>query len=366
MQIDFHHATTYVIARFSGFDHEEANIVAYSAQYVDDATNSGIVKFDNKALYSRISSAHKMLDYRNLKELANHSVWVPFHFLPGNSNKTHDQQVSGSFVDKIVCRPNSHVAQEVVRTCIEKNGAPYGLHRLGITMHVYADTWAHQGFVGINDEINEIVALDENEVPDQGMIDKVKHFFGDIYDSVASKFIGGVLPLGHGAVLTFPDRPYQKWWYKTADGTKIERDNPRDFLEAADEMVKAMKRFQLGDPDVDVEGLSDSQRSILDEKFRSITGEDGEVRHTEWVEAIAAGEFEFEGVALDYIPKGEGSWKHVALGTILANDEEEVSDTFPWKDEFLTSDWKMFHDALQAHRFDVLHDVLPKFGICAA
>jgi hypothetical protein len=32
----------------------------------------------------------------------------------------------------------------------------------------------------------------------------------------------------------------------------------------------------------------------------------------------------------------------------------------------LKSDWKHFHDALQAHRQDVLHDVLPRYGICAA
>ena len=33
---------------------------------------------------------------------------------------------------------------------------------------------------------------------------------------------------------------------------------------------------------------------------------------------------------------------------------------------FLISDWKMFHDALQAHRFEVIHEILPKYGISAA
>ena len=31
MQIDFHHAVTYVLARLAGFDHADAEIVAYSA-----------------------------------------------------------------------------------------------------------------------------------------------------------------------------------------------------------------------------------------------------------------------------------------------------------------------------------------------
>jgi nucleoside 2-deoxyribosyltransferase len=70
MQIDFHHAVTYVVARLAGFGHREAEVVAYCAQYVDDATNTGEIIFENGAMYSRICSAHKMLDYRNFDELA--------------------------------------------------------------------------------------------------------------------------------------------------------------------------------------------------------------------------------------------------------------------------------------------------------
>lgn len=32
---------------------------------------------------------------------------------------------------------------------------------------------------------------------------------------------------------------------------------------------------------------------------------------------------------------------------------------------FLSSHWKLFHDALQAHRFFVLHELLPKYGLLA-
>ena len=70
MQIDFHHATTYVIARDAGFNHHDADIIAYASQYVDDATCSGAVYFDNGAAYNRINSAHKMIDIRNAEELA--------------------------------------------------------------------------------------------------------------------------------------------------------------------------------------------------------------------------------------------------------------------------------------------------------
>lgn len=79
MQIDFHHTVTYVVARAAGFSHPESETIAYSAQYVDDATDLGLVQFylgdpaKSKIgpTYTRISSAHKMLDYRNNSELAN-------------------------------------------------------------------------------------------------------------------------------------------------------------------------------------------------------------------------------------------------------------------------------------------------------
>ncbi|MBU1137694.1 MAG: hypothetical protein KKA76_01835, partial [Proteobacteria bacterium] len=95
MQIDFHHATTYVAARIAGFDARRADIIAYAAQYVDDASSDGPVRFTNKFLYQRISPAHKMIDTRNTRDLDNHQVWIPFHFLPGNGGMEADRNPGG-------------------------------------------------------------------------------------------------------------------------------------------------------------------------------------------------------------------------------------------------------------------------------
>ncbi len=48
MDIDAHHAGTYVVARLAGISHREAEIIAHAAQYVDDATNEGVIHFDIK------------------------------------------------------------------------------------------------------------------------------------------------------------------------------------------------------------------------------------------------------------------------------------------------------------------------------
>lgn len=354
MQIDFHHGTTYCIARFAGFRHPEAEIIAYCAQYVDDAINNGLITFDNGAIFSRISSAHKMLDYRNFEELANHRVWIPFHFLPGNGGLPAGEDPNGKFIEKLICRPNSPVAQEMVRDCILNRHLPYGLHRLGITMHVYADTWAHQGFAGVNHRINEARDLvDGAGKPDSRLINRLQNYF-----------VSGALPLGHGAVLSNPDKPFLRWGYTNGRNEKITRDNPRDFLEAADCMYKSMKRYLLGDPEANVSGLPEADRTAIASLFTTITDDKGINRHQKWLEAIAEGYFSFGSANISYIPNGKGSWKYLALGSESVKDPP--NQTFSYRPEFLTSDWKRFHSALQAHYFYVIHNLLPNYGICAA
>ncbi len=44
MQIDGHHTATYVAARLAGMTDAQAQVVAYAAQYVDDATNEGVIE----------------------------------------------------------------------------------------------------------------------------------------------------------------------------------------------------------------------------------------------------------------------------------------------------------------------------------
>ncbi len=82
MQIDGHHAGTYITARLAGFSHEEAEIISYAAQYVDDATNEGAIQFDNPYMYSRIASAHSMIDYNTLSTSRTTSHGFPSIFYP--------------------------------------------------------------------------------------------------------------------------------------------------------------------------------------------------------------------------------------------------------------------------------------------
>jgi hypothetical protein len=303
-------------------------------------------------MYSRISSAHKNLDLSNLNDTENHLVWLPFHFLPGNGGMDAGQDPSDSFIDKIVCLPDSPIARAMVTAAIRDKDKPYGLHRLGITMHVYADTWAHQGFSGVLHDINEVENAEETGAGGA--------FFDDL-----TKFLQGILedavpPLGHGRANVLADLPFLSWQYRNGKNQVIKRDNTDIFCAAADGLCKAMRRYIENDLQVAVAGIEADDMSKIRSLFSTLAFEDCGVRHKAWLNAISQGSFSFGSATISYAEDGRNSWKAQALGT---------STDLPvhiYQKTFLKSNWKLFHDALQQHRLTVLHDILPAYGICAA
>jgi hypothetical protein len=357
MQIDGHHTLTYVVARLAGLGHKDADIVAYSAQYVDEATNKGVIKFDNGAMYHRTASAHKMLDYRNSDELSNHRVWVPFHFLPGNGGLPAGENPDGKFIEKLICKPDSYTARDMLRAMMDDKDKDYSLHRLGITLHVYADTFAHQGFSGVNHKINEVSELS------CGNAENDKSFF----ESMKNFFVSSMFPLGHGASLSHPDKPFLTWSYIDGNGQRVERNNHKIFCDAADAMCRAIQCYIANDDSMSLElqpGLTEEDKVLIGKLLADFISEKGDERHSAWLDAISSGIFSFGPVILEFKPKGEGSWKYQAINQEKKEDKDD--DIFPFYPDFLHSNWKLFHDALQAHRFSILHDVLPKYGICVA
>jgi hypothetical protein len=93
-----------------------------------------------------------------------------------------------------------------------------------------------------------------------------------------------------------------------------------------------------------------------------LTHPKGHDRHQVWLSAIAEGQFSFGAQQVSYVAKGNGSWKYDAIGTEAIEDRKDA--VFIYEPDFLKSNWKLFHDALQAHRFYILHELLPQYDIC--
>lgn len=347
MQIDFHHAVTYVTARIAGFGHDQASTIAYAAQYVDDATSSGVVMFDNRSMYFRTSSAHKMSYINNLSDPENHLTWLPFHFLPGNGGLSSDNKPDGNFIDRIICRPDSPAAREMVDITIAEKNSPSALHRLGITMHVYADTFAHQGFAGVLHAVNDV--NDATDIGNSGV------FGHNPFDYLKAKVTESLPPIGHARAGVFPDMPFLNWSYTNGMNEVIKRNNTDIYCNAANALCKAMQRY-LDAPPL---GINAADMAAIRRLFSDTRNEDGDKRHKVWLAAISAGQFSFGSATISYKDDGKDSWKATALGTSFD------MPVHPYPGNFLECDWKLFHDALQRHRLTLLHDILPKYGICA-
>lgn len=340
MQIDFHFYVTYILARLAGFNHNDANIISTSAQYVDDNNYKSVVRFDNCAIYSPIISSHKKLDYTNFDDLANHLVWIPFHFLPGNCQKRADEIQEEVFSKRLICLADSIIANEMVDECIEKSFEPNALYRLGITMHVYADTWAHKGFSGICNESNSVRYSDSDDVS-KNLIRRIEAFFGDGITNVAGLAMALACPLGHGSVLSYPDLPYLKWRYIDYTGNLIVRNNPSEYLEAANKMYVALKRFR----GAKAEPLGEKWSALLLKYFTRFNDADREARCDKWETLLAKGAFGLHPIEVEYDKEG---WEYI----------EDFAT-------FESSNWKRFNDALKDHHYYLTCKLFPKYGLCA-
>ena len=363
VQIDFHHAVTYVALRLGGVDHDSASTVAHASQYVDDATTDGPLTFTTGERYVRVTSAHKTFDFRENSDYAdNRLVWVPFHFLPGNETPPPGCEGEDAFLARMMCKPDSAVARSMVNDCILRKDLPFALHRLGIALHTYVDTWAHQQFVGVLCDLNKLSHLEVEPDPAYATTRAYLDLTGGLARFKA--FVAGHLPVGHAAALTCPDMPFLKWSFtREKTGEKVRRDNPSDFLAAARGAFNVARRYVADDTTLADDELPAADCQIMDQMLRQTVSIDGEDRHPVWLDAIRRGAFSFGPAEVTYVDQGAGSWKMTALN---ADPDDEQGIEFEFTPNFLRSDWKHFHDAVQYHRLFILHDLLPRVGLCAS
>ncbi len=279
MDLDFHYGTIYVLARWAKFGSENAHLIATSSQLVDD--NFDTTPFSDEEEKKNIAAGvHVRYSCQNIwgnvTGKGNCEIWIPFHFLPGLEGDTEE--------DRLICKKHSELSQKLadrlLETSLDDTNFPF---RLGVGLHVLADTWAHQEFAGINNIVNKVQNL---------IFTTQGSFVEKVLDVMTSSMAGGILdnimPLGHVAAVHCPDIPYL--WWKSGERFVDGRKNWDEFLEASDEIFRVLQAVSCEE----VTGLSDDQRAILLECFKNIQSDDIDFRYHAWLDRIHENHFDFE------------------------------------------------------------------------
>ncbi len=235
MQQDFHYAAIRVLAEQAGFSPDEAQCIALASQYVDDAVEHKPMGIENppacaqkmlkEGFFDPVCTAHKGLRYLTYaRKDSQRKVYIPFHFLPPDED--HGQKPFRYRVS-----PDSPLARDLLTQALlalksadEGQARRRALIKLGIALHSYADTWAHQGFSGrLSAQDNDI---EELAVKKKGRWEPLNAF---------QQLIHNMAPdIGHAEAVHFPDTACLQWRYvQDEDGQEVTADNPSRFLEAA-------------------------------------------------------------------------------------------------------------------------------------
>ncbi len=353
MQTDMHYYGTYALARAAGIKPDHAKNIATASQFVDDSKTLSQAIADGSYIDYRATAHGTSIKLPEIGDTSmnldiedQRHVWLPFHFLPGGSGD--------SLPAKLICQMDSAIAQEMVAHNLSLAAQPYGGLLIGITAHVYADTFSHYGFSGISSSLNE-VADDSFDlhVQDQGVLGYIKQKADDFLEEGQAR-AADLLKLGHGGAATFPDRPYLTWSFKYADGRESGvRNNPETFLLACEklhamfvEFSKTANGFYSQGDGRNFADISDAIRNVL-----SVEGA-MDARVAAW-QAAAAAETVFSNPTKGQIPEYDSSDFENDAQSLPGLSSAQVKNTFVY----------VFMKAANTHRQYVLHELLPAHGI---
>jgi len=227
MDIEFHYYMTYLIAAKAGFCADDAFIIANACQYVDD--NDLILEVDKgrpSAYRNYISQTMNILK----PKAKLFRIYPLFHFIPGDPQNPTAWRKDGK-MHWLNTTPDSVNANQIFDAAL----ASADLYRIGVACHSFADTWAHQNFIGFFDDFNAMAGPLNQAVPNIGHADA-----------------------GHN-----PDWPALIWQDKRLLYERV--DNKAIFLKAAEAMLEKLARYIDEEVSEDVlHELSSGLRQDLD------------------------------------------------------------------------------------------------------
>ena len=172
MDITFHYYTIKAAAIIAGFPEEDAQTIASYSQFVDDYSNYTPMYFKDIPTFAQhlakpqndggwtfhpvttgfenIIETTRLLTPENQK-----NILIPFHFIPTKPLNTTvtDRREWRVKPAQLLCDSEPSLIRDLLLEAREKiltKPHPSDLIRIGILLHIYADTYAHQRFSGFH------------------------------------------------------------------------------------------------------------------------------------------------------------------------------------------------------------------------
>jgi hypothetical protein len=225
MDVEFHYYMTYLIAVKSGFENKQAQTIAYSSQYIDDNDIIFNISQGTEDYYKNYISQTKNITKPRKKLFR---IYPLFHFIPGDPLTEKARRRDGK-LHYLNTTPDNDNANQLLDAALTTNN----LYKIGMAVHAFADTYAHQNFAGYYDAFNSL----------RGILKKSP-----------SK-------IGHASAGHKPDIPNLIWNDQRLLTQNSERNNKEIFLKAAARIFEKLKRHN--NPEVNTEELKKEKEDLL-------------------------------------------------------------------------------------------------------
>jgi hypothetical protein len=309
VNFEFHYYVVRWLAGKAGVDGPSADIMANSSQMVDASVDEIEVALGGGVL----ELVPKTQDYAFWDQGTQADIYLPFHFFPGGGGGAARKDGLGN---PWSVAPGAEPVKELLIGAL-KTRDPY---RIGIALHTYADSWAHQNFSPWLEDWNRLSS--DDPIP----------------------------PVGHAQALKSPDMLDEEWDDARLVSPHV-ANRPR-WREAAEKMYKYLATFSG-------KGFGDFE--LVMDRLESIWGRPGSKKREERIFDLIIdepmpdylrGEWHKKAGLAAFVPGADKDSGYSRLGLLARKllPKGSIRAAPSSEEAYLASDLRKWASAALAHR----------------
>lgn len=244
MKRDAHYYALLAFCRACGFSKESAQVIAHASQFVDDAKINLIyldpenfnVQYElvnQRPAFFNMATCHSYfrMETFNYEAMVNNTV--AFHFVPGLKGE--------NFTKRLRCMEESPIIMDILEEVLLEDD----LIKLGMVLHIYVDTFSHQGFSGIVSKVNAIKNCEAQNKKSLGLLDRTLKILKQLTQDRYEIYFDKITPAyGHAQALDYPDLPYLEWTYEYDYSDEFNGSYKKIVIDNKDRYQRAFRGVQ--------------------------------------------------------------------------------------------------------------------------